>query len=358
MLRSGKRWLVATVLSTFLLCTAAPAAYAVDWGQTLLGAGVYYVTMKNQLAYYNGEGSPKLYEQLRKENGVDNDPAKNELLARIMTRLTQTVAKTEKIDPPYRYFVNTHKDFNAFCALGHNVSVNTGLFDSLQNDEDEIAFVLAHEMVHGQKNHSLNSLDKIMPINIVQSVLAQQGTGNAILGVVAGNYLIAKQATLPGEWEADNVGFGYAVNAGYNPGAGAAIWAKILEKQGDNHRNFLGEVVSPNDHPTNSQRVANYSQKLTEYSKGHVSYQPKTQMIIVNNQPWFKVGASSNKTAHERGFLIAGRLAKLFHDDAVSANATTLDNVVLLGDVEIVTANAHDTDAETAAAKLNDILNQ
>lgn len=30
---------------------------------------------------------------------------------------------------PYNYFVNNDTSFNAFCTLGHNMSVNTGLFN-------------------------------------------------------------------------------------------------------------------------------------------------------------------------------------------------------------------------------------
>lgn len=330
-------------------------AHAINWGAVVVNSATEYAKTKQQLAYYNNAGSGELGEELRRQYGVDEDPAKNELLDNIMIRLTTAIKQTEKVSPEYTYFVNQQTSFNAFCALGHNVSVNTGLFDALQSDEDEIGFVLAHELVHGQKNHSLNQLDKIMPATILKNAMGQSGAGNALLGNVAAKYLVAKQATLPGEWEADNIGFTYAVTAGYNPGAGAAIWARILEKYGDNHQNFLGDFVSPNDHPTNGQRVANYAKKITEYSKGNVVFDKATSTILVKNKPWFKVAATDTRSAAERGFLIAGKLAKIFHDSALQS-AAEADGNLMIGESQIVSPVSGEDDAGAAAQKLNAIL--
>lgn len=350
-----KNFIIGVLLCCFSLLLGQQPAYAFNFGQ-IVGAAADYAHLKKELSYYNTDGRDELGSYLREKNGVDDNQEKNELLNQIMNNLTNAISQTEKIDPQYKYFINQHEDFNAFCALGHNVSVNTGLFDFLNSNEDEIGFVLAHELVHGQKNHSIKAVDKAVPINILKSILSQQSRGGALLGDVAGNYLIAKQATLPDEWEADNIGFAYATNAGYNPGAGAAIWTKVLEKYGDNHRNFFGELMSPNDHPTNGQRINNYAKKLTEYSKGNVSYNPQTSYVIVKNKPWFKVAGTENQSVNERGYLIAGKLARVFHDLSTFDPASNADGNVMLGDYQLVSPNDGEDSAETAAQNLNDIL--
>jgi predicted Zn-dependent protease len=354
--RMKKKFLIAALGVLFSASILVQPVYAVNWGAAVANSAAEYAKTKKELNYFNTDGSAQVGEELRSDYGVDEDAAKNELLDNIMIKLTSSIKQTETISPEYSYFVNQQTSFNAFCALGHNVSVNTGLFDELQNDEDEIGFVLAHELVHGQKNHMIKELDKLLPANILKNATAQAGGSQALLGNVVSKLLVAKQATLPGEWEADNVGFTYAVNAGFNPGAGAAIWARVLEKYGDNHQNFLGEIVSPNDHPTNGQRIANYTKKLTEYSKGNVVFDKAASCIMVKNKVWFKVAAADGKSATERGFLIAGKLAKVFHDAAAVSAATEADGWVLIGEIQIVNPTTDEDDAATAVQKLNAIL--
>lgn len=47
------------------------------------------------------------------------------------------------------------------------------------------------------------------------------------------------QITKKAEWEADNLAFDYCYQAGYNPGAGAALWERVIEK-----RAILPETLS------------------------------------------------------------------------------------------------------------------
>jgi predicted Zn-dependent protease len=342
------------LMSAAVLVQPQPVSAAANWGNLFKGV-MDYSKKKEEANYLNKDGSGEAAKMFKEKDGVDNDPNKNEQLKRIMTSLTNAIGKKEKMNPEYKYWVNQRKDFNAYCGIGHNVSVNSGLFDELQNDEDEIAFVLAHELVHGQKNHSVNKQDKVTGINILTGVLASK-TNNSQAGDITNKYLVATQATLPGEWEADNVGFNYAMEAGYNPGAGAAIWTKIMEKYGDNHKDFFNNVLDPSDHPTNKQRINNYSKKLTEYSKGKVVYDPSTACIMVNKKEWFKVATSGGKSANERGYLIAGKLARAIHNSNKLEPATAVDGNIMIGSYQIATPNQGEKSPEAAAQALNTVL--
>jgi len=98
----------------------------------------------------------------------------NERLDIIMANLSAAIAQ---VDPsiqqkPYNYFINTDESFNAFCSLGHNISVNTGMFNLVANDA-EIAVVLGHEMGHGQKEHVRKSLKGTLNASILGSIVAE-----------------------------------------------------------------------------------------------------------------------------------------------------------------------------------------
>ena len=108
--------------------------------------------MNKEIKYYNTteEGRQALNNQLREKYGVNDDYALNSQLDRIFTNLTAAIGSQDATiyDRPYLYFINNEDSFNAFCTLGHNMSVNTGLYKYLHN-EDEFAVVLADEMGHG-----------------------------------------------------------------------------------------------------------------------------------------------------------------------------------------------------------------
>ena len=57
----------------------------------------------------------------------------------------------------YHFGILDTKDINAFACPGGIVFVTKGLIDTLEN-EDELAAVLAHEIGHYKKKHTLTSI--------------------------------------------------------------------------------------------------------------------------------------------------------------------------------------------------------
>jgi predicted Zn-dependent protease len=150
--------LCAVLVSGSTSIAPATPAYAWDTASAigaLISVGAQYAYAEQQLSYLNGEGRYKYMSQVKQEVGVDQAPEANAMLRDVMTRLSASIANTDPSikQKPYNYFVNKQKSFNAFCTLGHNLSVNIGLFNDLNYNEDEIAFVVAHELGHGEKNH-------------------------------------------------------------------------------------------------------------------------------------------------------------------------------------------------------------
>ncbi|MDR3349629.1 MAG: M48 family metallopeptidase [Acidaminococcales bacterium] len=335
-----------------------PPAGAIKIGN-IIGAAQEQGKIKKSLEYYDNDGRGELFAEIKKSEGVSADPTMNAVLDRIMQRLSATVAKTEPSikERPYNYFVNTQEDFNAFCTLGHNISVNAGVFYFFDNNEDKVAAVVAHEMVHGQRNHPIEGAKKKLTVEFLQKAVGADlsGAGRLAADVVAVNVKNAG-ITKPNEWEADNIAFVYLADAGYNVGAPAAVWQRVIDNtKAKAGANFFSSIFNPSTHPSEKDRRANYAKKLTAYSNNKVAVDENTGEVKVNGKPFLKPAAAAGMSGLERAYLIAGNLAFVYHAGPVSAAAVAEGNVVRIGGKAIVTVSQGDPGAAELAGILNGI---
>lgn len=348
------------ITATFSALPATTANANINiWGAVISG-GIQMIQLNKEIDYYNNneEGRQKFFTQLKNKYGVNEDAALNQRLDTIMSNLSNAIATVDPSinDKPYNYFINNEKSFNAFCTLGHNMSVNTGLFGLLSN-EDEIAVVLGHEMGHGQKDHPAKGIRNSMPYELAAEIYsASQGgsVGSTAVASIFANYATATQVTKPQEWEADNLAFEYITHSGYNPGACAAVWQRVIEKQGSQgSTNFAGEIFSPNDHPTNEQRRENYEKKLTAYSGNHITV--KDAIVQVNGHDFVAPAAAGGMSSAERSYFVAGNLAAAYHNGHAEDTAYVSESgTLMLGAQPIMTPAAGDP----SAANLADLLNR
>lgn len=349
--------LVAAVLVTSPMAAVPTVTEAGGWGSVIgnvIGAGIQMHEYEKQLKYYDGEGRFELFEELKKSQGVNYDYNLNSRLNTIMANLTACIAKVDPSinDKPYNYFINTDTSFNAACSLGHNMMVNTGMFNLVSNDA-EIAVVLGHEMGHGQKDHVIKGFQHGKVYKLIAAGIAGSGGVAANIGAnVFANYTDALVVTKPQEWEADNLAFDYLANSEYNIGACAAIWQRVEEKYG-NGSNFAGEIFSPSDHPTHSQRRENYSKRMTEFSNNHVSVE--NGMVKVNNKAFIMPEATDSMSDKERSYFVAGNLARIYHENETPGEAYVSNGTVYVNGRAVITPVAGDLSAWEIAEKLNAI---
>lgn len=335
---------------------------AIDLGKlggALLGGAIQRTQIKKSLEYYENDGRHELFEQLKKSEGVNTDEQLNALLTRIMTRLSGAIAQTEPSiqKKPYNYFINPQTEFNAFCSLGHNISVNTGVFTFFNNDEDKIAVIVAHELVHGQKQHPLNGAKKKLTVDVVRAAVGSQvgGGGRLAVDVVATNTK-ATGITKPNEWEADNIAYTYILNAGYNPGAPAAVWQRVMDtKDSGKSGNALTNWLNPSTHPDAKDRRDNYAKKLTEHSRKKVTVDAASGEIKINNRPFMKPTAFAGMSGLERSYLIAGNLAAAYYRGQ-PGQAYAENGIVYIDGKSIVQPGPDDPDATAVARLLNEAI--
>lgn len=358
-LRNKAAALCAAALLSFSIAPAPSADAGIL--DAVIGTAVMYQQVDSAMKYYDNDGRVEFMNQLKEQYGVNDDIELNARLDGIMANLTDAIGAVDPsiYDKPYDYFINPDKSFNAFCSLGHNMSVNTGMFNLVAND-DEIAVVLGHEMGHGQKEHVRKSLKGSLNSQILGSVLggAVGGTAGDLLGAVFANYAGAVHVTKPQEWEADKLSFEYLTHSGYNIGACAAIWERVIEQYGDNKQSFVGDIFTPSDHPEHGERRDKYNKMMNEYSGKVVDVEVNDKVKIgtvkINKKEFMVVPADDTMSSAERAYFVAGNLARAFHDGHGKSSAYADGTYIYLGDMFIVDAWDYGT-AESLAARLNEI---
>jgi Zn-dependent protease with chaperone function len=147
--------------------------------------------------------------------------------------------------PPYvspddvRVYVIENDEWNAFAMGNYSVYVYSGLLRDM--DDDEVAIVLGHELVHATHEHSRKQAKKSMWIQLAAlgalsaTSAIDDDTKRALLQVAAG---LAASAWTNGygrdlEDQADRVGLRYAYEAGYDVTRGPALWDRFAKKYGN-----------------------------------------------------------------------------------------------------------------------------
>lgn len=124
-----------------------------------------------------------------------------------------------------RVYVLDRPYFNAGMAPNGYMEVWSGLLLRAA-DEDQVAFVMGHEIGHYAENHGLELWNQLKGgmtgAMIVGMVVPLVGTLGALFAILA--------YSRDQENEADRYGFDRAVASGYDPNAGAAIWRALVNE--------------------------------------------------------------------------------------------------------------------------------
>ncbi|HEV7477013.1 MAG TPA: M48 family metallopeptidase [Burkholderiales bacterium] len=200
-----------------------------------------------------------LLAQAKAKGALDSDPAQAQRVQAIVKRLIPQTAVFRKDAPGWKWEAHVigTKDVNAFCMPGGKMAVFSGLIQSLNATDDELAAVMGHEIAHALREHSREQA----------SQQAAQGIGLSVIGALAGlgdaGMSLSQMAmdvtfNLPhsrqDEQEADRIGVELAARAGYDPRAAIALWEKMQKLGGGQPPQILST------HPSNESRIADLKQ--------------------------------------------------------------------------------------------------
>lgn len=303
-----KKWLT-TMVAGFTLCVAPVAAVsAASAAQILLYGAASMAMARQQLMKMDDQNQKQMLASTQAKTGVLDDEA----YSRRVETIQRNLVATGLVKRNYDVYVNPSKELNAFETVGGVISINRGMVEAL--NDDELAFTLSHEMQHGEKRHAVNGVLKSIGIATLVDV-ALGGNANVLdilLGSVAVNYIDNEVVTMDQEKQADETGFNIIKNTAYNVGGAASSMQYVYEQYGDLWQEGFKRVISPNNHPRMSSRIQKLAGRMSQWSGNHVQVGGNT--VYVNAQPVVTPAAMGDYSSRRRAFLVAGNLARSFHD--------------------------------------------
>ncbi|MDA1142295.1 MAG: M48 family metallopeptidase [Planctomycetota bacterium] len=198
------------------------------------------------------------FEQLKATTlDLIEDPALYAELAKLTDPLVKGIASQRYT---FKFHITRNKQINAFAMPGGHVVIHTGLLLAADSPE-EVAGVLAHEIAHVTRQHSLRKLFESAGIYIiVQTIL---GDASGLISVIAdyGTFLANRKFSRDFEHEADNEGWAYLQRANIDPRGLAEFFKKLQQKKGGVIQTAEEATSILSTHPTDAERIGRLAEK-------------------------------------------------------------------------------------------------
>jgi len=220
-------------------------------------------THKQDIYFYSTEKEitmgQNIAKQIAKEFKISNNPYDIERVERISSKIVDVLDRQEL---SYYFYVIEEDDkgegqMNAFALPGGYIYIFKDLLDLL--DDNELAFVFAHEAGHIVSRHSIKRLQAAMGYNLVMIAAAgvakdpgfSRGLSFALAQIMAGY-------SREDELNADELAVKYCQAAGFDPLAGIRALEKIYKE----NKKKIRPLSYFKTHPYIPQRIRNIKESL------------------------------------------------------------------------------------------------
>jgi predicted Zn-dependent protease len=171
---------------------------------------------------------------------------------------------TSRADLAWHFAVVNTDVINAFALPGGYIYVNRGVLSRASN-ESEVASVLAHEIEHVVRRHSVKQMEQVQNANIgvalactLTNVCENQAAQAAIQ--VGGTAVFAKFSRAD-EVQADEGGFNTMIATGIDPHGMLTFFQKLLADEQSGGSNVSSWF---SDHPGTQDRIADIQRLLSD----------------------------------------------------------------------------------------------
>ena len=198
-------------------------------------------------------------EQIERQWPLESNPAAIARLTMILNRLEPHMQRRI----PYEIRLVKTEALNAFCLPGGFIFFTSGLLDLLKTDS-EIAAVMAHEMSHADRKHSLRMAAEANKVSIaaLAVMLLSGGAGAPILLAQVAQLAITNAYSIELETEADRLGLEALIASDYYSPTGMVT---LIEKFMDQDlRQPIRDYGIYMDHPTSRRRLEAVLKTLRE----------------------------------------------------------------------------------------------
>lgn len=249
------------------------------------------VTGKRQLSLVSKEQEIALgkqaAEQVTESIGTYPDPKVQAYVSEVGLKMAK---KSERPDLPWTFTVLDDPTVNAFALPGGPVYVTRGILTHL-NSEAELASVLGHEAGHITARHSVQQISKAQ--------LARLGLGVGMIfsedlrrvGQLAGVglQLMFLEFGREAERQADELGFKYMVQQGYDPREMAHVFTTLDRASKQEGGGRLPEWLSTHPDPGNrAEKARERAAAVTDLAKRHAdreAYVARLQGVVYGENP-------------------------------------------------------------------------
>lgn len=143
-------------------------------------------------------------------------------------------------DIDYKVFLIEDEAVNAWTILGGYIYVTTAILEYAESD-DEIAFIIGHEIGHNEHKHTHKHIQRNAPLTMVFG-----NTANIITNIWSRTTVAFNHHQ---ELESDRVGIKLTREIGYDPVKGLAFWKRRAQEEKENRLEKLFRT-----HPYSSAR--------------------------------------------------------------------------------------------------------
>ncbi len=201
-----------------------------------------------------------LAREVRCQLDLDTEPRAEQILNETGTRLTACVANKSR-----KFSFETVKgaEPNAFALPGGFIFVTRSLMELCQYNQNEVAFILAHEMGHVIRGHAMARI-------ISNSAIATASRAAPVRGVLSGwirkvgVQFLENAYSQDMESDADKLGVRLVRAAGYDPKACVRLLSRLAELSKSTAQFDLGGYFS--SHPPFNVRIRNINLLLQKWS--------------------------------------------------------------------------------------------
>ncbi|HEX5073722.1 MAG TPA: M48 family metalloprotease [Gemmatimonadaceae bacterium] len=199
-------------------------------------------------------------QQVAQEVGLVKDQALQNYVQSVGAAIA---AKSERPNLPWTFRAVDDPSPNAFALPGGYIFVTRGLLD-LMNNEAELASVLGHEIGHVTARHSVHQMSQQQLAQLALGIGAILSPTVAQLGGVAsqGLGLLFLKYTRDDERQADDLGFRYALNQGYDVRYMDDVFRSLQRLAESSNQSPLPNWLQT--HPGEAERIQAIDQKLAQ----------------------------------------------------------------------------------------------
>jgi predicted Zn-dependent protease len=170
------------------------------------------------------------------EFGVVQDKDVTKYVTLVGSVLTQA---SERPDLKWEFIVLDTDGVNAFASPGGLVHITKGALGMIKS-EAELAGVLAHEIAHVTRKHTVNAIKKNAMVELGADITPGSNAYISAFANAAYDNIVEKGFDRGDEEDADQQGIRLANKAGYNPAGLGKFLAKLADRnKGEPERNGL-----------------------------------------------------------------------------------------------------------------------